>query len=158
MRKTLKNSLLLVTTIVILISFNILTKTAFANTDITDVIGIWKSIDDKTGKAKSLIEITVNNGVYSGTIIQILNAEKPNPICNKCKNELKDKPIKGLTIIKDISKKEDSWGGGTILDPKKGKVYSLKLTLLENGKKLKVRGFIGAPTFGRTQTWERQEN
>ena len=158
MKKILKNSLLLITTIATLVSFNTLTGTVFANADTTDITGIWKSIDDKTGKAKSLIEITINNGIYSGKIIQILNSENPNPICNKCKDKLKDAPIKGLTIIKDISKKENFWGGGTILDPKKGKVYSLKLTLLENGQKLKVRGFIGSPTFGRTQVWERQEN
>ena len=129
---------------------------SFASTKKDDIVGLWKNIDDKTGKAKSIIEITVNEGIYSGKIIRLLNPSTPDPVCIKCSGNNANKPILGLTIINDTLKKENSWGGGTILDPKKGKTYKVKFTLIEQGEKLKVRGFIGVPSLGRTQIWIRQ--
>ena len=129
---------------------------SFASTKQDDIVGLWKNIDDKTGKAKSIIEITANEGIYSGKIIRLLNPSTPEPVCIKCSGDNTNKPILGLTIINDTLKKENSWGGGTILDPKKGKTYKVKFTLIEQGEKLKVRGFIGVPSLGRTQTWIRQ--
>ena len=129
---------------------------SFASSKQDDIVGIWKNIDDKTGKAKSLIEIIEQDGIYNGKIIELLSPSTPNPVCKKCPGENANKPILGLTIIKDTAKKEDSWGGGTILDPNKGKTYKVKFTLIEQGAKLKVRGYIGLPTLGRTQIWIRQ--
>ena len=129
---------------------------SFASPKQDDIAGIWKNIDDKTGKAKSLIEIIEQDGIYSGKIIELLNPSASNPVCKKCPGENVNKPILGLIIIKDTVKKEDSWGGGTILDPNKGKTYKVKFTLIEQGTKLKVRGYVGLPTLGRTQIWIRQ--
>jgi len=122
----------------------------------TDIIGIWQSIDDKTGQAKSLIEISVIDGVYSGKILKVLNSDQTNPICNKCKGEKANQPIEGMTIIDNVKKIKDYWGEGTILDPKNGKTYKVKFTLIEDGNKLNVRGFVGIPTLGRTQVWLRK--
>ena len=126
-----------------------------AQSSLGNIVGQWKSIDDKTGKAKSIIEITEQNGVYTGRIIKLLNPSEPNPVCSKCKDERKNQAIEGMTIIENVSKKKKSWGGGTILDPKNGKIYKVRFKLVEEGKTLKVRGYIGLPTLGRTQTWER---
>lgn len=123
-----------------------------------DITGTWKNIDDNTNKAKSIIEIVRDNGIYTGKIIELLNPSSPNPLCTKCSGDDANQPIKGLTIIKGVSKKQGSWSGGTILDPKKGKAYKVTFTLIDNGQKLKVRGFIGIPALGRTQIWLRQSN
>lgn len=138
-----------------LILLSSLAFTAHAQPNLKDIIGQWKSIDDETGKPKSIIEITEKNGIYSGKIIQLLNPEKPNPLCEKCKGERANQAIEGMTIVENVTKKKDSWGGGIILDPKKGKTYKVKFILIENGSKLKVRGYVGIPTLGRTQVWER---
>jgi len=118
-------------------------------------VGKWRSIDDKTGKAKSIIEITLNDGTLEGKIIELLDPSKPNPLCEKCKGEKANQPITGMTIIWGVTKQGDYWGKGKILDPKKGKTYKVKLSLENDGQKLKVRGYIGTPALGRTQFWER---
>ncbi len=133
----------------------IVSFSADAQSSQSNIVGQWKSIDDKTGKAKSIIEITEKNGIYTGRIIQLLNPSESNPVCTKCKDGRKDQAIEGMIIIENVSQKKTSWGGGTILDPKNGKTYKVKFTLVDEGKTLKVRGYIGLPTLGRTQTWER---
>ncbi|MCE1251057.1 MAG: DUF2147 domain-containing protein [Comamonadaceae bacterium] len=121
-------------------------------------VGLWRSFDEKTNEAKSEVRITDNGGVLSGRVEKVLrkNAE-PNAKCTECKDELKDQPIVGLQIIKGAKKAEDKdvWEDGKILDPENGKFYTLRLTPIEGGKKLEVRGSIAF--FGRTQTWQRVE-
>ena len=122
-------------------------------------IGKWKTIDDKTGKAKSIVLIWEENGVLFGKIEKLFRApdEEQNPLCEECKGINKDKPIIGMKILKNLKKHNKIWKGGTILDPKNGKVYKCRISLIDSGKKLKLRGFIGIPTLGRTQFWERIE-
>lgn len=127
-------------------------------------VGKWKQIDDVTGKAKSIIEITESNGQLEGKVLQVMNLsddeiakEGAHPLCVKCDGERKDKPIEGMTIMWGVSKDDDVWDGGKILDPKNGKVYKVKLTLADGGRKLDVHGYIGFSLLGRSQTWERQE-
>jgi len=121
-------------------------------------VGLWRSFDEKTNEAKSEVRISDNGGVLSGRVEKVLrkNAE-PNAKCTECKDELKDQPIVGLQIIKGAKKAEDKdvWEDGKILDPENGKFYTLRLTPIEGGKKLEVRGSIAF--FGRTQTWQRVE-
>jgi uncharacterized protein (DUF2147 family) len=73
----------------------------------------------------------------------------------ECKDALKDQPMVGLPIIQGAKKAADKdvWEGGKILDPENGKFYTLRLTPIDGGQKLEVRGSIGP--FGRTQTWVR---
>jgi uncharacterized protein (DUF2147 family) len=119
-------------------------------------VGSWRTIDDKTGKVKSIVEISNNGGKLVGKVAQILQSDKgPNPTCDACSGERKDKPITGMTILWDVVQDGDVWDGGTILDPNNGKSYSVKLTPIENGSKLQVRGFMGFSWLGRTQVWER---
>lgn len=127
---------------------------------LTTIVGKWKTIDDKTGKEKSIVEITENNGEFVGHVVQTFRppTEDQNPKCDKCKGDLKDKPIIGLQILSKLKKKNNNqWADGEILDPNNGKTYSCKMELIENGKKLNVRGFLGFSLLGRTQTWIRAE-
>ena len=122
-------------------------------------VGLWKTIDDSTGKPRSLVRITENNGVVSGKIEKLIRepSEDQNPVCDKCDGELKGKPVLGMTILNGLQKDGDSYSGGTVLDPHNGKTYKAKITLKDDGKKLEMRGYIGAPLFGRTQTWIREQ-
>ena len=122
-------------------------------------VGLWKTIDDDTKAAKSLVRITDNAGVYSGTIEKLLDpATKPDAVCEKCTDERKDKPLVGLTILRHLRQSADDktvWDGGDIVDPNNGKVYRTRLKPVDGGKKLEMRGYIGP--FYRTQVWIRVE-
>ena len=120
-----------------------------------DAVGRWKTIDDETGQAKSIVEISkAANGTYSGRIVELLRPSKPNPVCDKCKDDRKNKPITGMEIIRGMKKDGDAWSGGSILKPDEGKVYKSKMQLLEGGKKLEVSGCISF--FCKSQIWVRQ--
>lgn len=121
--------------------------------------GLWKTIDDNTGNARSLIRITQVNGEYNGTIEKLFRTpdQDQNPKCDKCEGALKDKPITGMTILTGLRQDGNEFADGKILDPENGKVYSSKASLDDNGKKLEVRGFIGVSLFGRSQTWVRAD-
>jgi uncharacterized protein (DUF2147 family) len=130
---------------------------AFA--DNTSPVGLWKNIDDVSGKPKALIRITETNGVLQGKIEQLFREpnEDPAPKCDKCDDARKDQPVLGMTILSGLKKDGDEYAGGEILDPNNGKVYKSKMHLTEGGKKLSVRGYIGVPMLGRSQVWVRQE-
>jgi len=122
-------------------------------------VGLWRSIDDQSGKPRALIRITEQNGEYRGKVEKIfLQPDEPqNPVCIACDGERKDQPIMGMTILTGLKQQGDEYTGGQILDPANGKVYRSKMTLADNGRKLDVRGYIGVPMLGRTQTWIRVE-
>ena len=119
-------------------------------------VGLWRSSDDKTGEAKAEIRIADAAGVLSGKIEKRLSkAAKPGEVCIECSDDRKDQPILGLEVIRNAKKGEgqDVWEGGKILDPENGRNYTLKMTPIDDGKKLEVKGSFGP--FGRTQTWVR---
>ncbi|MBW0169127.1 MAG: DUF2147 domain-containing protein [Hydrogenophaga sp.] len=122
-------------------------------------VGLWKTIDDETKKEKSLVRITESNGVYSGKIEKFLDpTTKVDAVCDKCTDERKDKPILGMTILRNLKQSADDkavYDGGDIVDPNNGKVYRSRLKPVDDGKKLEMRGYIGP--FYRTQTWLRVE-
>jgi|JFJP01.1.fsa_nt_gi uncharacterized protein (DUF2147 family) len=118
------------------------------------VLGTWKTFDDETGKEKSIVEIYEQDGKIYGKIIELLEKENKGKKCIKCNGADKDKPILGLVIIRGLSKDEDEYNGGKILDPKSGKIYKCSLSL-ESKDKLTVRGYIGISLLGRTQKWIR---
>ena len=119
-------------------------------------VGTWTSLDDKTGETKSQIQITEAGGVVSGRIEKLLRkGAKQDAVCVECSDDRKDKPMIGLEIIRGAKKVDgkDVWEDGKILDPENGKTYTLRLTPIEGGKKLEVRGSVLG--IGRTQTWVR---
>jgi uncharacterized protein (DUF2147 family) len=135
--------------------FLLLPLTAFAQSP----VGTWTTIDDKTKKPKSVVEIfEARDGTLSGRVVEVLHSDRgPNPVCDKCSGELKNKPVKGMVILWGVRRKGNVWEGGQILDPASGKVYSVKLTPVDGGRKLDVRGFMGFSLLGRTQTWTRRD-
>ena len=118
-----------------------------------DVIGIWKSVDDTDGVEKSHIEIYEQDGKIYGKVIKLLEAATITT-CEKCKGEQKGASLVGMVILRDLQFEDGKWVGGRILDPAKGKEYKCQISL-ESDEKLKLRGYIGRPLFGRTQYWYR---
>lgn len=120
-------------------------------------VGSWHSVDDKTGEAKAEIQIVDNAGVLSGRVIKSLrNDPKAKKTCEDCTDERKGQAVVGMEIIRGVKQEgaDNLWaGGGKILDPENGKEYTVRMTPLEGGKKLQVRGYIGP--FYRTQVWLR---
>ena len=119
------------------------------------VTGKWRTIDDATGKPRSVVEVFERGGQIYGKIVHIFPrpGKDPDPVCNACDpsdNRYKLK-VKGMEIIRGMKKDGSEFAGGDILDPENGKVYRCRLWL--EGKELKVRGYLGP--FFRTQTWER---
>jgi len=127
----------------------------------TSPAGLWRTIDDSTKKDKSLVRIVEASGVYTGKVEKIVDPDSPkDAVCKDCSDERKDKPVVGMTILRNVKASADDkavFEGGDILDPNNGKVYRVKLKLIDNGGKLDVRGYIGTPMLGRTQTWVRAE-
>jgi uncharacterized protein (DUF2147 family) len=120
-------------------------------------VGVWRSMDDKTGQPKAEIRISADaGGVLTGVVEKAL---KPSaePTCEKCTDDRKGKPKLGMEIIRGAAKTEGKpvWEGGSIVDPDSGTVYKLKMTPIDGGNQLEVRGFVGFALLGRTQTWTR---
>ena len=121
--------------------------------------GLWKTIDDETGKEKSFVRIVESGGVLSGKVERIVDPAKQEQVCDACSDARKGQRVLGMTILEGVRKAADDgvWDGGTILDPNNGKVYSSLMKLLDEGRKLEVRGYVGAALFGRSQVWLREE-
>jgi len=122
-------------------------------------LGTWHTIDDETKKPKGEVRITQNaagglSGVVEKSLMPMPGAD---PLCNLCTDDRKGKPKIGMEIIRGGQKVEgkDVWDGGKILDPENGKNYSVRLTPIEGGKKMEIRGYLGTPLIGRTQVWIR---
>ena len=123
-------------------------------------MGVWKTIDDETKQERSTVRISEVGGVLTGKIEKITDPAKQTAKCDECTDERKGQPILGLTILRNVKKNGNDaelWDGGDILDPGNGKVYRVRLRPIDGGKKLEVRGFVGMPLLGRTQTWIRVE-
>ncbi|PHI20356.1 hypothetical protein CEQ90_07800 [Lewinellaceae bacterium SD302] len=118
--------------------------------------GRWKTIDDETGEAKSVIEIKGANGEFTGHIAEILTGND-DAVCEKCSGKQKNAPMLGLVIIKDLKAKDDHWAGGSIMDPQKGAEYKLSVWYEDdNPDVLFVRGKHWTGLY-RTQEWQRAE-
>jgi uncharacterized protein (DUF2147 family) len=123
-------------------------------------VGLWQTIDDTTKKPKAHVRLTEESGVLRGVIMRGLDPnDKPDAVCELCSDERKDKPLIGMTIVRNLRKDPSSgaWSGGDILDPNNGKVYRAQVTPSADNKTLLVRGYIGTPFFGRSQVWQRIE-
>lgn len=116
------------------------------------IFGKWKTIDDKTGEAKSIVEIYEEDGKVFGKIIDILNPKKRDALCVKCKGSEKDQPVLGLVLIKNMQKDGEYYKKGTVFNPQNGKSYKCRIRL-ENANTLEVRGYVSF--MYATQYWER---
>ena len=121
-------------------------------------VGLWKTIDDDTHQAKSLVRISDQGGVLTGRVEKLLDPAKQDAKCDKCTDARKDQPVAGMTILSNVKQSGSDatlWEGGEILDPNNGKTYRVRLKPMDGGKSLEVRGYIGP--FYRNQTWQRVE-
>lgn len=118
--------------------------------------GKWVTIDDNTGKKKSIVELYKYKDQMYGKITYLYPREgrEDNPVCKKCTDDRKNQPLEGLQLVRNLKWNGKEWEGGTIVDPENGKIYTVKIWLDDaNSDKLNVRGYIGP--FFRTQTWWR---
>lgn len=133
--------------------FLLITAKSFAQSG-EKVLGKWKTIDDNTGKAKSIVELYKKGDLLYGKITKLFRepGEEQNPLCDECPGDKKNQPVLGMVIITDMHYDADDheWDEGEILDPESGNVYDCKLWVNDEGK-LKVRGYLAF--FYRTQTW-----
>lgn len=137
-------------------SFNLNCFAADAHYD--SPVGFWKTVDDVTGKPKSIVHIwKTENDVLMGKVIRIFPkaGEASNKACTACQGDKHNQPIVGMVILSGLKANEHQWNSGQILDPENGKTYKCSVHLAENGKKLDVHGYIGIPLLGRSQAWQR---
>lgn len=121
-------------------------------------VGLWQAVDDDTKQPTGWFLIREQNGVYAGIIAKMFlkPGEDPNAICDQCKDDRKDHPWLGLELIRGMQQeKPDKYAGGTILDPRDGKVYKATMTISPDGQTLTVRGYLGVELLGRNQYWQR---
>ena len=131
---------------------------ASLNSSAQSCVGKWITIDDETDKKKSIVELYKVDGKLYGKIIYLFPREgrEDDPKCKKCTDDRKDQPLVGLQIVRSLKWDGEEWEGGTIVDPEIGKIYTVKMWLVEgNANLLNVRGYIG-PLY-RTQKWVRVE-
>lgn len=120
--------------------------------------GLWSTISDRDGKPMGVVEIREVNGELVGIVRRILIDTGPeDSVCDKCSDDRHGQPILGMEIIRHMKWSGDEWNGGEILDPEDGKTYRASMKLSDDGQKLVVRGYIGIPMFGRSQTWVRHQ-
>ena len=139
-----------------LFAFAVLPTAAPHAADLQSPVGLWKTVDDKTGKPRAIVRIYVEDGKYFGKIEQSLMPGAESRVCSKCSDERKNQPIIGLLIIRNMAQRDGDYGGGDILDPENGSVYRCKFHLEQGGTVLVLRGYIGFSLLGRSQTWHRQ--
>ena len=118
------------------------------------LVGVWTTVDDKTGKKRSEIRLSVKNNELSGQIIRVYAEDGDTGVCTSCPGKFRNQPIQGLTFLWGLKEnKHGAWVDGEILDPKSGKIYRAQMT--QRGNKLYVRGYVGFSLLGRTQIWVR---
>jgi uncharacterized protein (DUF2147 family) len=117
--------------------------------------GSWRTYDDKTGHERSLVRIDITDGVLTGRIVSLVDPAHAADICDKCDDDRKDQTVIGMEIIRGMRQEGDSWTGGRVLDPETGSIYRGTIRLEDGGAAMVLRGYIGIPLLGRSQTWQR---
>ena len=120
-------------------------------------IGLWNTISDRDGKPTAVVEIRLLDNELSGVVRELLVVADPaDSVCGKCSGDRKGQRIVGMEIVRHMRPNGDGWSDGEILDPENGKTYRATMKLIDGGRKLVVRGYIGLPIFGRSQVWVRR--
>lgn len=125
-------------------------RIARAAPDPLSVVGRWKTVDDNSGKVRSVVQLAIRNDTLVGNIRKLM--EDPDAVCKECEGSNKDKPVVGMKIVWGLKLDDDEWEGGKVLDPENGKIYRCKIWL-ESANELRIRGYLGP--FFRTQSWFR---
>jgi len=117
------------------------------------VTGRWNVVDDKDGIEKSVVEIYEEDGKYHGRVVHLYETSKRTH-CDKCYGDLKGKPLIGMVILYDLEKTSNGGKNGKVIDPSTGKIFSCYVEL-DTPDRLKLRGYLGMPTVGKTSYWNR---
>ena len=140
------------------LSPSVLAQSAQAsNSPLASPVGRWKTVDDATGKVKSIVAIREEYGKLYGTVETLFDPPVPQPTCYLCSGALKDRPLVGLQVLWGFARVGSQWSGGQVLDPESGKTYRASLTLENGGKTLRLHGYFLIPMLGRTKNWQRDE-
>lgn len=116
-------------------------------------VGVWKTVDDETGDAKSHVEIYEENGNLYGKVVKLLQHGE-DTVCESCPGDKQGQPLVDMIIMWDVAAYKDYWSYGEIMDPENGKIYKCSVWL-QDVNTLKVRGYIGLSFLGRNQFWYR---
>jgi uncharacterized protein (DUF2147 family) len=122
--------------------------------NVGNIVGVWKTYDDETGRPAAVVRIVAERDAYVGRVEQVLDPEAPSR-CAKCTGARHDQPIVGMQILTGLRRANGHYAGGEILDPDDGRVYRAEARLIEHGRHLSLRGYIGLPILGRSQVWQR---
>lgn len=121
--------------------------------------GLWETFDDASGLLRAVVRIAERDGRYVGVIEEVRRLpgdQDADAVCHRCDDHRKDQPIRGMTILTDLQNSGTDFGEGRILDPANGVVYRCRVRVIDSGRRLEVRGYVGISLFGRTQTWRRR--
>ena len=119
-------------------------------------VGAWRTFDDLDGRESGFVVIFDRNGQLYGNITSISDRSKADAMCTRCTDDRKDKPVSGMQVIRGLQRDGDYWDGGQVIDPLTGKIYRCSTHLINDGRKLVIRGYVGIPLLGRSQTWIRK--
>jgi uncharacterized protein (DUF2147 family) len=118
--------------------------------------GRWRTIDDRTGKIKAIMVLYEEKGLLFGRVETLVDPDAVK-VCDQCSGDRKGQPVTGMVVVRRMKKDGEEYSGGDILDPKNGSVYRCKMRLVDQGRGLSVRGYVGLSLFGRSQTWIRDD-
>ena len=123
--------------------------------DLSSPVGLWRTVDDKTGHERSDVRIYEQDGKFYGRVEHILDPKEAVQKCVKCTDDRHDQPVLGMVIMRGLQRDGDQWDGGRIVDPETGDTYRCKMHLIDGGQELELRGYVMMPMLGRTQIWKR---
>ncbi len=126
-----------------------------AAADLSSPVGVWHTVDDRTGAQRSDVRIFQSGDKMYGQVVHITDPREAVQICRKCTDDRRNKPVLGMVILRGLTRDGAQWTGGRIVDPETGDVYRCSMHLGPDGKTLILRGYIMVPMFGRSQTWLR---
>ncbi len=136
--------------------FVLASSSSWSQAALTSPLGLWRTVDDKTGEVRGAVRLFESNGIIYGRIEQVIDPKAVGQVCVKCSGDRHDKPILGLDVIRGVRPDGPlKWSGGEILDPETGDTYRVSLRLEDDGRKLVVRGSVLGGLIGRSQTWVR---
>ena len=119
-------------------------------------VGLWSPLD-RSGKPVGLVSIYEKNGLYYGRIEPLSPADNRAARCTHCTGNRKNQLIDGLVLMRHLRYRDGKYVGGNILDPRTGRVYDCELRLIDGGRKLVMRGYLGIPLLGLSEVWQRMQ-